>query len=263
MPAHFEGSSTAIHIACRSCAASEPVPDDLPGRQPGQDLGPLPGGGAVTVADLVAKGASAVARRSRCSAPARSRSRSGDRGRLLHERQGQDRGRRREHRHRLIAFAQSVRMPWVRSSRNSPHGIHRSNRSVRFRVRHPSRVSCRRTDPPTSAHPAGLPPRPAHGRDQLLTASAAFRTPDLRKKLLFALGIIVLYRLRVPHPDSRSELHGDPEVHEERPNTGFLGLANLFSGGALLQCRSSRSESCPSASIIVQLLTVVIPASRR
>lgn len=97
----------------------------------------------------------------------------------------------------------------------------------------------------------------------MLTAfTRAFKTPDLRKKLLFTLGIIVLFRLGslVPVPGVsytavQNCLAGAPK------NTGVLGLANLFSGGALLQLSIFALGIMPyiTASIIVQLLTVVIP----
>lgn len=90
----------------------------------------------------------------------------------------------------------------------------------------------------------------------------AFQTPDLRRKLLFTLGIIVLFRLGsvIPTPGvSYSAVQGCI-ARSEGSNT-FLGLANLFSGGALLQLSVFALGIMPyiTASIIVQLLTVVIP----
>ena len=91
----------------------------------------------------------------------------------------------------------------------------------------------------------------------------AFRTPDLRKKLLFTLGIIILFRMGsvIPTPGVsyaavQACLAGAPE-----DANSFLGLANLFSGGALLQLSIFALGIMPyiTASIIVQLLTVVIP----
>ncbi|MGW0039036.1 preprotein translocase subunit SecY [Gordonia sp. NPDC003376] len=93
---------------------------------------------------------------------------------------------------------------------------------------------------------------------------AAFRTPDLRKKILFVVGIIVLYRLgaTVPSPGVNYKV-----VHEclDTLNSGggnqVYSLINLFSGGALLQLSVFAIGIMPyiTASIIVQLLTVVIP----
>jgi preprotein translocase subunit SecY len=96
----------------------------------------------------------------------------------------------------------------------------------------------------------------------LLTAfGRAFRTPDLRKKLLFTLGIIVLYRLGSHVPTPGVSYPAIQQCMKNAPNTGFLGLANLFSGGALLQLSIFALGIMPyiTASIIVQLLTVVIP----
>ncbi|WP_353952874.1 preprotein translocase subunit SecY [Knoellia sp. S7-12] len=97
----------------------------------------------------------------------------------------------------------------------------------------------------------------------MLTAfGRAFKTPDLRRKILFTLGIIALYRLgaQVPTPGvSYSLIQACQEGAGEAND--LLGLANLFSGGALLQLSIFALGIMPyiTASIIVQLLTVVIP----
>ncbi|GAA6524315.1 preprotein translocase subunit SecY [Intrasporangium sp. DVR] len=94
----------------------------------------------------------------------------------------------------------------------------------------------------------------------------AFRTPDLRKKLLFTLSIIVLFRLgsHLPTPGvSYPLVQNCLEARDAAGDatSGFLNLANLFSGGALLQLSVFALGIMPyiTASIIVQLLTVVIP----
>ncbi|MFE5190337.1 preprotein translocase subunit SecY [Streptomyces sp. NPDC056628] len=92
--------------------------------------------------------------------------------------------------------------------------------------------------------------------------SHVFKTPDLRKKLIFTLGIIVLYRLgsHVPIPgvDYRTVHRCVDSVSK---GEGILGLVDLFSGGALLQITVFALGILPyiTASIILQLLTVVIP----
>ena len=90
----------------------------------------------------------------------------------------------------------------------------------------------------------------------------AFKTPDLRRKLLFTLGIIALYRLgtHVPVPGVSYSLVQQC-VEGADTSSGFLGLANLFSGGAMLNISIFALGIMPyiTASIIVQLLTVVIP----
>ncbi len=90
----------------------------------------------------------------------------------------------------------------------------------------------------------------------------AFKTPDLRKKLLFTLAIISIFRLgsHVPTPGvSYTEIQACQVGNSG--NSGFMGLANLFSGGALLQLSVFALGIMPyiTASIIIQLLVVVIP----
>ncbi|RYZ31300.1 MAG: preprotein translocase subunit SecY, partial [Propionibacteriaceae bacterium] len=97
----------------------------------------------------------------------------------------------------------------------------------------------------------------------MLTALArAFRTPDLRRKLLFTLGIIVLVRVGsfVPTPGVDYSAVQQCIAQAETGNS-LLGLVNLFSGGALLQLSVFALGIMPyiTASIIIQLLTVVIP----
>ena len=93
---------------------------------------------------------------------------------------------------------------------------------------------------------------------------SSLRTVDLRRKILFTLGIIVLYRLgaTVPSPGVNY-----PNVQKciaqvsGGDSAQIYSLINLFSGGALLQLTVFAVGVMPyiTASIIVQLLTVVIP----
>ena len=98
----------------------------------------------------------------------------------------------------------------------------------------------------------------------MLTAFlSAFRTPDLRKKLLFTLGMIAVYRLgaTLPSPGvSYGNVQQCVKVLQNGDN-GVFTLLNLFSGGALLQLSVFALGIMPyiTASIILQLLTVVIP----
>jgi preprotein translocase subunit SecY len=91
----------------------------------------------------------------------------------------------------------------------------------------------------------------------------AFRTPDLRRKLLFTIFIIGIFRLGASLPT--------PGISEKNVNfcTGLAAqsggsvyqLVNLFSGGALLKLSVFALGIMPyiTASIILQLLAVVIP----
>ncbi|MBA3372391.1 MAG: preprotein translocase subunit SecY [Actinomycetota bacterium] len=89
----------------------------------------------------------------------------------------------------------------------------------------------------------------------------AFKIPDLRGKILFTLAIIAVYRLGsfIPIPGvDYGVLRG---VLEQFNATGIGQILNLFSGGALSQLAVFALGIMPyiTASIIMQLLTVVIP----
>ena len=89
----------------------------------------------------------------------------------------------------------------------------------------------------------------------------AFRTPDLRRKLLFVLGIIVIFRLGSQIPAPGVNVANVQACVAQVENEGLYGLINLFSGGALLQLTVFALGIMPyiTASIILQLLVVVIP----
>lgn len=92
----------------------------------------------------------------------------------------------------------------------------------------------------------------------------AFRTPDLRTKLLFMLAMIATYRLGtfIPAPGiSSTNVAYCADLMSQSGGGQVLGMLNLFSGGALLQLSIFALGVMPyiTASIIVQLLRVVIP----
>ncbi|CAN5135875.1 preprotein translocase subunit SecY [soil metagenome] len=89
-----------------------------------------------------------------------------------------------------------------------------------------------------------------------------FRTPDLRKKIGFTLGIIALFRLGSFIPAPFVDFGNVQTCLAANADTsGLYELVNLFSGGALLQLSIFALGIMPyiTASIIVQLLRVVIP----
>lgn len=93
---------------------------------------------------------------------------------------------------------------------------------------------------------------------------SAFRTPDLRRKILFTLGLVALYRAGAALPSPGVDYQAVQECIDQvsgGDNAGIYQLINLFSGGALLQLSVFAIGIMPyiTASIIVQLLTVVIP----
>jgi len=101
--------------------------------------------------------------------------------------------------------------------------------------------------------------------DLVLSAFAnAFRTPDLRRKLLFVLLIIVIFRLgsQIPTPGvDVANVRACVDIAKDGDSAGLYNLVNLFSGGALLQLTIFALGIMPyiTASIILQLLVVVIP----
>jgi preprotein translocase subunit SecY len=93
---------------------------------------------------------------------------------------------------------------------------------------------------------------------------SSLRTADLRRKILFTLGIVILYRVGASLP-SPGVNYGNVNKCIQQVSGGQAGqiysLINLFSGGALLKLTVFAVGVMPyiTASIIVQLLTVVIP----
>ncbi len=91
----------------------------------------------------------------------------------------------------------------------------------------------------------------------------AFKDADLRKKILISLALIILYRIgaQIPSPGvDYSSISG--RLRElTQDSSSVYSLINLFSGGALLQLSIFAIGVMPyiTASIITQLLTVVIP----
>ncbi|HRY09517.1 MAG: preprotein translocase subunit SecY [Actinobacteria bacterium] len=91
--------------------------------------------------------------------------------------------------------------------------------------------------------------------------AAAFRTPDLRNKILFTLGLIAIYRVGAIIPTPGVDYTAIQTCLTLVEGNSLYGLINLFSGGALLQLSVFALGIMPyiTASIIIQLLTVVIP----
>ncbi|MCH8990465.1 MAG: preprotein translocase subunit SecY [Acidobacteria bacterium] len=96
----------------------------------------------------------------------------------------------------------------------------------------------------------------------MLTATRnAFRIRDLRNKILFTLFIFILYRFGAAVPVPGVDLDAIAVFSEQAANQGFIGVLNLFSGGALTRLSVFALGIMPyiTASIILQLLAVVIP----
>ncbi|MDR2896243.1 MAG: preprotein translocase subunit SecY [Propionibacteriaceae bacterium] len=91
-----------------------------------------------------------------------------------------------------------------------------------------------------------------------------WRSSDLRKKILFTLAILVVFRLgsTLPVPNvSMQGLNACRLAAETGDQAGLFSMINLFSGGAMLQMSVFALGIMPyiTASIILQLMTVVVP----
>src|SRR3979409_2559118 len=87
-----------------------------------------------------------------------------------------------------------------------------------------------------------------------------FRVPDLRKRILFTLGLLAIYRLgsHIPTPG----INAQALIHFfEHNKAHWFGLVDMFSGGNLAKVTIFALGIMPyiSSSNILQLLTVVWP----
>lgn len=93
---------------------------------------------------------------------------------------------------------------------------------------------------------------------------SSLRTADLRRKILFTLAMVILYRVGATIPSPGVNYPNVQKCIEQvsgGDSAQVYSLINLFSGGALLQLSVFAVGVMPyiTASIIVQLLVVVIP----
>jgi preprotein translocase subunit SecY len=95
----------------------------------------------------------------------------------------------------------------------------------------------------------------------LATYRHIFTIPDLRKRIIFTLAMFAVYRFGATLPVPGIDLEAVRIFQEQQQTGGIYGLLNLFSGGALEQFSVFSLGILPyiTASIIMQLLTVVIP----
>jgi preprotein translocase subunit SecY len=88
-----------------------------------------------------------------------------------------------------------------------------------------------------------------------------FRIPDLRRRVLFTLGLLAVYRIGAYIPTPGIDTSAFEQFFTRNAAGGFLGYFDLFSGGMLRRMTIFALGITPyiTASIILQLLTVVIP----
>ena len=99
--------------------------------------------------------------------------------------------------------------------------------------------------------------------EMIRTVAKAWNIPDIRKKIIFTLAMLLIFRIgsQIPVPGIDREILAQTFNSE----TGLFALFNLFSGGAFSQFTIFALSITPyiTASIILQLLTIAIPALER
>jgi preprotein translocase subunit SecY len=96
----------------------------------------------------------------------------------------------------------------------------------------------------------------------LRTFLNAFRVPDIRKKLAFTAAMLLLYRAGAYIPAPGINVDAVKQISENFGGSNILGFLNTFSGGSLSRFAIFALGIMPyiTASIMLQLLTVVIPS---
>jgi preprotein translocase subunit SecY len=99
----------------------------------------------------------------------------------------------------------------------------------------------------------------------LQTILNSFTVQEIRKKLIFTAGILALYRLGAYIPSPGVNAQAIQDGVNGVGGSNILGFLNLFSGGSLSRLSLFALGIMPyiTASIILQLLTVVMPALER
>ncbi|HET7454681.1 MAG TPA: preprotein translocase subunit SecY [Solirubrobacterales bacterium] len=99
----------------------------------------------------------------------------------------------------------------------------------------------------------------------LKTILNAFSVAEIRRKLAFTAAILALYRLGAYIPAPGVDIDAVKEIQSNFGGAGILGFLNQFSGGSLSRLSLFALGIMPyiTASIILQLLTVVVPSLER
>src|SRR6201994_1878453 len=94
------------------------------------------------------------------------------------------------------------------------------------------------------------------------TILGAFRVGEIRTKILFTAGILLLYRLRTYIPAPGVHAAALKQISNQLGGNSVLGLLNLFSGGSLGRLAIFALGIMPyiTASIILQILQVAVPS---
>lgn len=99
--------------------------------------------------------------------------------------------------------------------------------------------------------------------EMLRTVAKAWKIPDLRKKIIFTICMLLIFRIgsQIPVPG----MDRDVLAQTFDSDTGLFALFNLFSGGAFSNFTIFALSITPyiTASIILQLLTIAVPSLER
>ena len=101
--------------------------------------------------------------------------------------------------------------------------------------------------------------RPRQARPRLLQAMVdAFRLPDLRRRILFTVGMLVAFRFVAHVPLPGVDAYALQQLFERN---AMLGMLDMFSGGAMRYFSVAAMGVYPyiTASIIMQLMVPIIP----
>jgi preprotein translocase subunit SecY len=93
----------------------------------------------------------------------------------------------------------------------------------------------------------------------------SFSVPEIRRKLLFTAAMLALYRLGAYIPAPGVDVEAVKNFEDNFAGNNILGFLNLFSGGSLSRLSLFALGIMPyiTASIILQLMTVVVPSLER
>ena len=99
----------------------------------------------------------------------------------------------------------------------------------------------------------------------LRTILNSFSVPEIRRKLAFTAAMLLLYRLGAYIPAPGVDIDAVNAIEDNFQGSDILGFLNLFSGGSLSRLSLFALGIMPyiTASIILQLLTVVLPSLER
>ena len=99
----------------------------------------------------------------------------------------------------------------------------------------------------------------------LSTILNSFKVPEIRKKLAFTALLLALYRLGSFIPVPGVSTDALKQIENNYAGSNILGFLNLFTGGGLSRLALFALGIMPyiTASIILQLMTVVVPSLER